>query len=175
MAKTKAEHTSRAFRYLRVSGLTSEPSPSEQRDALETLEDMMNEFSSRNICSSYIFEDDPNPNTDSGIDNAYNNATAACLALRLAPDFGITLNQDVKAMAISGLSNWSARSGKINMIDPPRRQPRGSGNTFRFTNWTRYYRQGDNAPISCSTFDIKEGEVDFFSVDFTFGCIYLEI
>lgn len=167
MSKTKIEHINRAFRYLRISGLTTQPTPEETRDALETLEDMMNEFSSRNICSSYVFEDSPDPNTDSELEDSYNNAAAACLAVRLAPEFGISLNPSISSLATSGLSNWSARSGKVNQINPSRRQPRGSGNTFRFSNWTRYYRQGNNAPISCSTFDLKVGEIDFFTVDFS--------
>ena len=167
MSKTKIEHVIEAYDYLRISGLTSEPTPDETNRALTRLEDMMNEFRSRNICSSYIFEDEPGPNTNSGIDSAYNNATATCLALRLAPSFGIVLNQDIRGLATSGLSNWSARSGKTNMINQPNRQPKGSGNTFRFTNWTRYYRQGDNAPILCSTFNLKVDEIDFFGIDFS--------
>ena len=166
MSKTKIEHILEAYDYLRISGLTSEPTPDETTKALIRLEDMMNEFQSRNICSSYIFEQEPNPNTDSGIDPAYNNATATCLALRLAPSFGIMLNQDIRGLATSGLSNWSARSGKVNQIQPSRRQPRGSGNTFRFSNWTRYYRAGNPAPISCTTFDLKVDETDFFGIGF---------
>jgi len=166
MPKTKAEHTSRAFRYLRISGLTTVPSPGEQTDALETLEDMMHEFKSRNICSSYVFEDDIDPNTSSGIADAYNNAVASCLSLRLAPEFGITINPEIRAMATSGLSNWSARTGKTNMINPPNRQPRGSGNTYRFPNWIRFYRFENNAPISCDTFNLKVDEINFFLVDF---------
>lgn len=166
MSKTKGEHAIKAFEYLRVSGLTSGATPGEISSALITLEDMMSEFKSRNICSSYIFEDSPSPNTNSGIDDAFNNATATCLALRLAPAFGIMLNPDIRGMATSGLSNWSGRSAKVNQIQPSRRQPRGSGNTFRFSNWARYYRGGSPAPISCNTFDLKVGEVDFFGINF---------
>lgn len=166
MSKTKNEHVLDAFDYLRISGLTTKPSPGEITTGLSRLEDMMSQFKSRNICSSYTFEDSPDPSTDSGIDPAHNEATATCLALRLAPSFGISINQEIRMLANSGLSNWSARSGKVNMIEPPRRQPRGSGNTFRFSNWTRYYRQGNNAPVSCSTFKLKVGEVDFFTVGF---------
>ena len=167
MSKTKVEHTLRAFRYLRISGLTTTPSPGEKADALETLEDMMHEFRSRNICSSYVFEDDIDPNTNSEVADEFNNALATCLALRLAPDFGITINTEIRAMATSGLSNWSARTGKTNMINPSNRQPRGSGNTYRFPNWIRFYRTGENAPISCSTFNLKVDAIDFFTVDFS--------
>ena len=167
MSKTKIEHVIEAFDWLRISGLTSDPTPKEKQKALVKLEDMMNTFRSRNICSSYIFEEDPEPNTDSGIDPAFNEATSTSLALRIAPTFGIALNQDIRLLATAGVSNWSARSGKTNQMQPSRRQPRGSGNTFRFSNWTRYYRAGNPAPISCTTFDLKVDETDFFGVDFS--------
>ncbi len=167
MPKTKVEHTSRAFRYLRISGLTTVPSPGEQSDALETLEDMMHEFRSRNICSSYVFEDAIDPNTNSEVADEFNNALATSLALRLAPDFGIMINPEIRAMATSGLSNWSARTGKTNMINPSNRQARGSGNTFRFPNWVRFYRFENDAPISCDTFLLKVDAIDFFQVDFS--------
>jgi hypothetical protein len=167
MSKTKIQHVNRAFEWLVISGITSKPSAEENAIGLSVLEDMMNEFKSRNICSSYVFEDEPNPNTDSEIDDAYNNATGACLAVRLANMYGKEAPMTLQRQATQALSNWSATTSKTNQIQPSRRQPRGSGNTFRFSNWTRYYRSGNPAPISCTTFDLKVGETDFFGVDFT--------
>ncbi len=167
MSLTKVEHVNRAYSALRISGLTTKPNPSEITQALNELEDMMNEFDSRNICSTYVFEDEPEPNTDSGIPIAYNNATQKCLAVRIAPIFGKVAMDETKRQATQALSNWSARSGKTNMINPPNRQARGSGNTFRFPNWVRFYRLEDSAPISCDTFDLKVDGIDFFVVDFS--------
>lgn len=167
MPKTKIEHVERAFQWIVVSGITSKPTAEENTVALSVLEDMMNEFKSRNICSSYIFEENPDPNTNSEIDDAYNSAVGACLAVRLANIYGKEAPPTLQRQATQSLSNWSATTSKTNQIDPPRRQPRGSGNTFRFSNWTRYYRQGNNAPISCNTFNLKVDEVDYFSIDFT--------
>ncbi len=166
MSKTKLQHVEMAYNWLVINGITSVPSPEEIKTALSVFEDMMNEFQSRNICSSYFFEEEPKPDTDSGIDAAYNNATSSNLALRLANLFGKEAPQTLRGQATQSLSNWSARSGKVNQINPPRRQPRGSGNTFRFSNWVRYYRFEDNAPIECDTFDLKVDAIDFFSVDF---------
>ena len=166
MSLTKVEHVLRAYGALRISGLTTTPNPKEIELGLNELEDMMSEFKTRNICSSYFFEDEPEPNTDSEIDPAYNNATQKCLAIRLSPYFGIEPLMTLQRQATQALSNWSARSGKVNMINPPSRQPRGSGNTFRFPVWIRFYRFEDGAPISCSTFELKVDEINFFSVDF---------
>jgi len=167
MSLTKGEHVIRAYAALRISGLTVNASNEDVITGLAELEDMMNEFRSRNICSSYVFEDDVDPNTDSEIASEFNNATQKCLALRLAPYFGKEASVSLQKQANQGLSNWSARSGKTNMINPSNRQPRGSGNTFRFPNWVRFYRFENDAPISCDTFTLKVDEIDFFQVDFS--------
>ena len=146
MSKTKIEHVNRAFQWLVISGITSKPSPEETEIALSILEDMMNEFKSRNICSSYVFEETPNPNTDSEIDDSRNNAVGSCLALRLANLYGKEAPHTLQKQATQSLSSWSASVSKTNMIQPPRNQPKGSGNTFRFSNWARFYRAGNPAP-----------------------------
>lgn len=166
MSKLKIEHVNQAYQRIRISGLTVEAFPEETEIALVVQEDMMNEFRSRNICSSYVFEEIPDPNTDSGVDSAYNNAMSANLAIRLLDYFGKRVPETLMRQATQALSNWSARSGKTNMISAPRRQPKGSGNTFRFQNWLRYYRFEDDAPISCNTMELKVGETDSFSVSF---------
>lgn len=167
MSKTKIEHITKAYKWLVISGITSSPAPNEIEDGLEMLEDMMHELRSRNICSAYLFEDTPNPNTDSQVDDSLNTAVATNLAVRLANYFGKEPLPTLSKQAMQSMSNWSARSGRTNMIDPPRTQPKGSGNTFRFSNWVRYYRLNNNAPIECDTFDLKVGAIDSFSVDFT--------
>ena len=167
MSLTKGEHVIRAYSALRISGLTTDANPEEVNLGLSELEDMMNEFRSRNICSSYVFEDDVDPNTDSEINDEFNNATQKCLAIRLAPYFGKEISQALMRQANQAVSNWSARSGKTNMIQPSNRQARGSGNTFRNLSFNRFYRTVEESPIACDTFTLKVDEVDFFQVDFS--------
>ena len=164
MSKLKIEHVIQAYQRIRISGLTFEAQPEETKIGLQVEEDMMSEFRSRNICSSYVFEDIPDPNTDSGVDPAYNNAMSSNIAIRLLEYFGKPIPPVLMKQAIQSLSNWSARSGVTNMINPSRRQPKGSGNTFRFINWLRYYRFEDGAPISCNTKTLKVGETDSLGV-----------
>jgi hypothetical protein len=166
MSKTKGQHVDSAYQRLRISGLTVKALSEEIEIALEVLEDMMSEFKSRNICSSYAFESSPNPNTDSRIDPAYNNATSACLAVRLCSYFGKEVPMTLQSQATQALSNWSATTSRTNQINPTNRQPRGSGQNFRFTNWVRYYRFENNAPISCSTLELKVDEINNFGIDF---------
>lgn len=167
MSLTKVEHVNKAYSVLRISGLTTKPSSEDIELGLDELENMMSEFRSRNICSSYVFEDTIDPNTNSEIATEFNNATQKSLAVRLAPYFGKEASQSIQRQATQAVSNWGARTGKTNMINPSNRQPRGSGNTFRFPNWVRFYRFENNAPISCDTFTLKVDEVNFFLVDFS--------
>lgn len=166
MSKLKGELVNKAYKWLRISGLTAKASPGEIADGLDMLESMMLEFRSRNICSSYVFEEEPDPSTDSRLESQYDNAAETCLAVRLAPFFGIEPSQTLMRQATQSLSNWSARSGKVNQVKPSNRQPRGSGNTFRFPNWIRYYRFEPDAPISCETISIKVNETNTFQIDF---------
>ena len=167
MSLLNSEQILRAYSALRISGLTSKPLPEEMELGFNELIDMMAEFNSRNICTEYIFQDEPDINAESGIATAFNNALQKCLAVRLAPFFGKEASQLLQRQASQGVSNWSARTAVVNQISPSRRQARGSGNTFRFSNWTRFYRAGNAAPISCDTFDLKVDAIDFFGVDFS--------
>lgn len=167
MSLLNSEQILRAYSAIRISGLTSNPEPEEMELGFNELIDMMAEFNSRNICTQYIFQDEPDINAESGIATEFNNALQKCLAVRLAPFFGKEASPLLQRQASQGVSNWAARTAKVNQINPSRRQPKGSGNTFRFTNWTRFYRNGEEAPISCSTFDLKVGAIDFFAVDFS--------
>lgn len=167
MALQKIDHVRKAYERLVISNITTAPSPDEIKIALERLEDMMNEFRSRNICSTWVFEDDPLPNTDSNLELEYNYAVETNLAKRLCDLFGKVPTQELMMGASQSLSNWSARSSRTNQIDYPDRQPRGSGTTFRLPRWLRYYRIEGNAPISCDSFEIKVEEEDFYSIDFS--------
>lgn len=165
MSKTKVELIISAYKWLRISGLTSQPDAEEVTDALDILESMMSDFNSRNICSSYVFEDDPLPNTDSRLERQYNIAVETSLAIRMAPFFGKSVPKELGIQAKQSLSNWSARSARVNPIRAPRRMPRGSGNTFRFSNWVRFNNEEPNAPISCATKQLKVDEINGFTVD----------
>ncbi len=166
MSKTKGGYVTQAYQRIRISGLTVKAVPEETEVGLSVLEDMMYELKSRNICSTYVFEDEPDTKTEAEINPAYNNAVSSNLAIRLIDYFGKEPPQNLYRQAVQSLSNWSARSAKVRQIDPPRRQPRGSGNTFRFQNWARYYRFDNDAPISCSTLSIKVDEVNGFGISF---------
>ena len=161
--KTKGQIVSRAFSWLRISGLTSSATTEEIADALEILEGMCYEFDSRNICTNYNYEDIPDANTASGIDNAFFLAAAYSLGVRVASDKGKQLTLDQMRIASASVSNWAARTSKVNPIQAPRRMPRGSGNNFRQPNIGRFSSPSPNAPISCDTININRGAIQSFT------------
>ena len=154
--KTKGEHINDAYAQLRISGLTVEPTPAEQEKALNRMEDMAAEFESRNICINYAFEEVPDPATISGVNVEFNYMMSTNLATRLIPDFGKKTAKndslsDLKKQASQSLSNASARTAIVNPVEYPTRMPIGSGNTFRWNRWRRFYKPKEPAPASCET------------------------
>lgn len=153
---TKNEVINRAYSQLRISGLTVDPQPSEIELALDRFESMMAEYDGRNICLDYIFEETPALDSSTGVDIQFNQMMETNLAVRLIPDFGKQISQDnslalLGKQATQSLSNASARSAIVNRTNYPDRQALGSGNTFRWSRWRRYYKNKADAPISCDT------------------------
>lgn len=161
--KTKGEIVDRAFSWLKVSGLTSKPSPNEISKALDVLEGYCYELDSRNICTNFTYEDYPDPATESGIDNAFWLAAAYGLGVRLAPEVGKPVTQDQMKACAASTSNWAARTSVSRQVQAPRRQPRGSGNTFRNLSFNRYYKPQAEAPISCDTIQIMRGSIESYT------------
>lgn len=166
MSKSKVEIVQKAYEILRISGLTTKAVPEELSLGIDELEGMMHEFSARNICSSYLFEDEPEANTGANIELAYQPAVEYNLAVRLATFFGKEPTSGMMRTAMSSLATWTASSGRVNQIKNPNRMPRGSGQTFRFSNRNRYFRQENSAPIECDTNYIKVDEINNFSYNF---------
>lgn len=154
--KTKGEIINEAFAQLRISGLTVNATPKEEEKALGRLEDMAAEYESRNICIDYLFEEDPDPSSSTGVDRAFNFMLSTNLAVRMIPDFGKKSAQndsltELKGQATQSLSNASARTAIVNQTNYPEKHPVGMGNTFRWNRWRRFYREKEDAPISCET------------------------
>jgi len=132
-----------AYSQMRISGLTVNPTPADLELALMRLEGMAAEWHTRNIVVGYNFEDDPDPNSFSGVERGFKQAFAANLAVRLVPDFNKEINPVLVTQANQSLSNMSGRVAlnRLKEVTYPRRQARGSGNTLRYNRWARFYRQ----------------------------------
>ena len=143
----------------RISGLTKQPVGEEISLALIELEGMAKQFARKNICTGYNFEDSPDPNTPSGLEVDEQIAYASNLAVRLLVHFGKQPMPDLKAEQAGGYSYLSSVTAQVNQIQPPRRQPIGSGNSRFYQEWNRFFTQQEEAPISCNTKKLAIGDV----------------
>jgi len=167
---TKIQIVNGAYSQLRISGLTVIPSPSDISLALSRLEDMMAElYSVWGLNINYNFEDTPNPNSQTNVARNFNQMMFTNLATRLVPDFGKELPQTLAGQASQSISNAIGIVAQENMrqIQPPRRMPRGSGNTFRGVFWNRYSTPEVLAPVSPATNTILQGETLNYYEDFS--------
>jgi hypothetical protein len=153
----KVDVIKEAYSKLRISGLTVNPTPQDLELALTRLENMVAEWFSRNIVINYNFEETPDPNTETGVIRSFQEAMSSCLALRCATDFGKEIPQSLFIQATSSMSNLSGRVAmdRLNQVQYPTRQARGSGNTLRYNRWARFYRiwnPGPNNPAQKTMF-----------------------
>jgi hypothetical protein len=163
---TKAQVISGAYSQLRISGITVQPSPSDLALALSRLESMMAELQgTRNFTVNYNFEATPNINSTTNVIDAYRNMMETNLAIRLIPDF----NKEVpQALAVQAMQSMSAAIGMVaqenaRFVQPSRRMPVGSGNTFRGVFYNRFSIPFVTAPVTPDTKNIYQGEtLDYF-------------
>jgi len=167
---TKAQTINNAYSQLRISGLTVTPSPSDLVLALDTLETMMAEYRDGwNVQINYNFEDIPNLNSQTGVELSYQAMMNLNLAVRLIPPFNKEVPQTLQSLASVSLSKAIGRSCLSNarMIQPPRRMPIGSGNTFRGVFWNRFSVPVPVPPVGQATNYVWQGEQLDYYEDFS--------
>lgn len=168
MTVTKGDIVSGAYAQLRISGLTINASNEDVIAALDVLEDMAAEFEESSICLNWVFEDNPDPSTESGVQRSFIGSLKSILAWRMAQFFGKQIPPSLEVLQRKSMSLLSARTAKVRQTQYPRTMPRGSGNTLRYNRWQRFYRQPERAPISCATHTITYGGILDFSEDFNY-------
>ena len=143
--KTKIDLVNDCFSMLLRTGVTVDASPEDITLALNRLEDIMAELESRNMITGYNFEDDPQPDSPSGLENWMNQAISLFLAKRVWPDFGPEdVNPALAVNATTAMSNLCARLANVRRVNYAERMPLGSGNQ----PWQQYrkfygaYRKG---------------------------------
>lgn len=166
----KSEVISRAYRELRISGLTKNPSGRELEHALDTLENMAEEYKERGICTGYNFEDEPDPSSPHNLKRKYWDSYSLGLARRLISTFGKgamdKIDPELLKRQRAAFSFLSSSTAQVRNVLPPSRMPVGSG--------SRRYRRGfsnfnpiiEQSPISCSTNKMIIGEVDNYTEHF---------
>lgn len=163
---TKNDIIRGAYSQLRVSGLTRQPTPEDLEIAMSRLEDMAAEFDAV-MPVGYNFEDEPDPNSDSGIVRGLAQCFKANLAIRLIPDFNKDASPVLFAQANQGLSSMAAMSAmaRLQRVQYPNRAAIGSGN-YRWARWARFYRSGGNLPVNSANRSMFIGDIDNFTEHF---------
>lgn len=143
--KTKGDLVADCFSMLLRTGVTIQSSTDDNELALNRLEDIMAELESRNMITGYNFEDNPQPDSPSGLENWMNQAVSLFLAKRVWPDFAPEeVNPALAVNATTAMSNLCARLAQVKAVDYAGRMPLGSGNQ----PWQQYrkfygaYRKG---------------------------------
>ncbi len=164
----KADFIRGAYSRLRISGLSVDPTPEDLDLALNRLEQMMDEWQSKNLKTQYFFETYPNPNTYSGVIRAYWNAIETNLAIRLATDFNIAIHPSLSTQAKQAYSNMSGRILLQNTreVEYPARQARGSGSTRWFNRWHRFYRLEPSTPTAGNSRRLFIGDIEDYTENF---------
>lgn len=166
---TKATTISNAYNRMRISGLTVTPSTADNATALAQLEQMMAElYLQRGLNVSYNFETTPASASQTGVDLGFQNMMEANLAKRLCPYFGKDVPPQMDLDASQSLSGAIGLSVQFNTrdIQPSRRMPLGSGNTFRNVWWDRFARPQAEPPPEPQTNYILQGETLKYYEDF---------
>ena len=164
MEQYKVDVIADAYSQMRISGLTVTPTPQDLELALMRMENMFSEFSARNVCTGYNFEDQPDPNSVTNLPAYAKPMAATNLAIRLIPDFNKAVPPQLLQLASGSYSTASAMAMKdiLNQVQYPRRMPRGSGTTLRFNRWQRFFRNPEEAPADCATNYMSGGEISDF-------------
>ena len=164
MSTLKSDVINEAYAELRISGITVQPSASDNAIALLRLEQMANEYAARNICVGYNFEDTPDVNSTSGIPAQFQYSFAICLANRLQSAFGKGKEPDPILLRNAGgqLSFLHAQTENTQQINYSSRQSLGAGNTLNWNRYQRFYPETINAPAGCETNRMVIGDTDNF-------------
>lgn len=166
---TKIELLNSTYSLMRISGLTVDPTPEDIEVGLHRQEDFMAELFGDTIDVGYVFEDNPEPNTESGVEKVHHRMLTAGVATSLCLDFGKDIPQKLSTMASVGMTttiNIIARQ-RITEVAYPSRMPRGAGNR-RYHRWRRYYPTTVVPATSAKNIDIFMGNIDDYSETFQY-------
>lgn len=162
----KIDIINEAYKEIRISGLTRQPSPKELEYALIKLDSMASEWQDvRNICVNYNIENDPDPNSEAGIKEGYRQTFATNLAMRVISAFGKVASPYLMGQASQSFSGLSTATAIVRETQYPERQPIGSGNSMRYSRWHRFYQKNPLAPIDCETQQITQGEISNYQLN----------
>lgn len=156
---SKGDLINGAYSRMRVSGLTSQPTPEDLALALRRLESQAARWNEKSVCAGYNFEDTPDTNSPSGLKLAYVDAFESVLATRLLIDFGKQAAPELVAEARTTFNDLQTATLNVNRVQYPNRMPLGSGNRRFIQNRRNYFYPAATAPNSCETIRMDIGDI----------------
>lgn len=165
---TKNELVLESYDQLRISGLTSNPTPSEITIAIRRMDSMISGWQNKGLCLGYNKTENYSnidPNQNSGLLDSDILAVVLNLAKTLAAIFG-------KQLTIIALSEAKAAydglfSAELITREADTFQPVGAGNKIYGTSVEFDYQSPEeNAPINCAVNDMVAGETGPVTTDF---------
>jgi hypothetical protein len=136
----KGDIVNEAWQWLRISGITKQPTPEENAQGLKTLESMVSEWAGRNIGTGYNFEEEPIAATLHGVKRAHWLTLSLSLARILIIAKGKTLTPELAGQQVGSYSNLVTLTAPIGQTPYPSRMPIGSGNNRYANTFYRFYR-----------------------------------
>jgi len=132
--KTKIQLVSMAFDELRINGITSDADSEDNVLALQSLEQLVSEL---DIDIGWNQEDDPDPNTESGIPTFAESAIYMALAVRIAPRYGKDAGM-IRTQASASMSSLVAKLAIPRQVCYPTRMPMGLGNRRQYPHSSQF-------------------------------------
>lgn len=166
---TKGDIINEAYQELRISGLTVGPTALDISMALRRLESMMSElFTQWNLAIGYNFQVTPSTTQQTNVPENFRNMMVTNLAVRLIAAFGKDAPKSLMDQASQSVSSaiGIVQAANLQQVQPPRRMPVGSGNTYRGLFWNRFATPVQWPPDMSSTQQIQQGETLTFYEDF---------
>jgi len=139
MTITKSDIVEQAFNELRISGLTVNPSPEDNKLALQVLERMAIAWGNQGLLVSWdksTYITDPDPQDDSGIEDWALEGFAQNLALKLCPAFGKQAARELYSLAAE--SKAGLYSADLITQENNAYLPIGAGNGAYYWNAYQY-------------------------------------
>jgi len=166
---TKGELVNSAYEELRISGLTTNPTPEDVTLAIKLMDRMVAQWRNKTLCLGYEDTvDSVNPSQNSGLATQEEDAVIQNLAVRLSPAFGKQPQQETKASAKEAYDNLFSTELTYRESDPY--LPQGAGHYAYYSMffvYDQFQQYEENAPSNCDTADLIIDQTDYFSVDFT--------
>ena len=138
----KIDYINRALSAVGISGITSPGDDEDLNLSFMKLESMVYEWEVRNITINWDHAADING--ESGAPRSADTAIIYGLALRIAPDYSIPLDQNIRQLANAGFNALlsDVQRQRVPIFQYPARMGIGSGNRIRFhSRYRNFYRE----------------------------------